>query len=145
VKTIALAPLDPAKVGFKSNGTTLGKIPPRVDANNAPIFDFDTGCFPNILQSVVIKGNRAYLPAIGSSPNGPFRFNVNCQSVLAVTGEVDGRTVSSFAVLMPVVAVGYGLSRMVNHLLDRQRQRWVAIVISAVGAIVLILRQLVGF
>jgi uncharacterized protein len=66
-------------------------------------------------------------------------------AVLALTGEVDGRTVSSFAVLMPAVALGYALSRMVNHLLDRQRQRWVAIVISAAGAIVLVLRQLVGF
>ena len=66
-------------------------------------------------------------------------------AVLTITGAVDGRTVSSFAVLMPAVAIGYGLSRLVNHLLDRQRQRWVAIVISALGAIVLIVRQLVGF
>jgi uncharacterized protein len=64
---------------------------------------------------------------------------------LTLTGAVDGHTVSSFAVLMPAVAVGFVLSRLVNHLLDTQRQRWVAIVISAVGAIVLIVRQLVGF
>jgi uncharacterized protein len=64
---------------------------------------------------------------------------------LTVSGAVDGQTVSSFAVLMPAVAVGFGLSRLVNHLLDPQRQRWVAIVISAVGAIVLIVRQLIGF
>lgn len=66
-------------------------------------------------------------------------------AVLTITGAVDGRTVSLFAVLIPAVAVGYGLSRLVNHLLDRQRQRWVAIVVSAVGAIMLIIRQLVGF
>jgi uncharacterized protein len=66
-------------------------------------------------------------------------------AVLTLTGAVDGRTVSSFAVLMPAVVIGYGLSRLVNHLLDRQRQRWIAIAISAVGAIVLIVRQLVGF
>jgi uncharacterized protein len=64
---------------------------------------------------------------------------------LTLTGAIDGHTVSSFAVLMPAVAVGFGLSRLVNHLLDSQRQRWVAIVISAVGAIVLIVRQLIGF
>jgi uncharacterized protein len=64
---------------------------------------------------------------------------------LTLTGAIDGHTVSSFAVLMPAVAVGFGLSRSVNHLLDSQRQRWVAIVISAVGAIVLIVRQLIGF
>jgi uncharacterized membrane protein YfcA len=45
---------------------------------------------------------------------------------LTLTGAVDGHTVSSFAVLMPAVAVGFGLSRLVNHLLDPQRQRWVA-------------------
>jgi uncharacterized protein len=64
---------------------------------------------------------------------------------LTLTDAVDGHTVSSFAVLMPAVAVGFGLSRLVNHLLDPQRQRWVAIVISAVGAVVLIVRQIVGF
>jgi YVTN family beta-propeller protein len=84
LKTIPLAPLDPARVGFKANGSTLGKVPPRNNAQGQPIFDTDTGCFPNILQSIAFKGNRAYLPAIGSSPNGPFRFNVNCQSVLSV-------------------------------------------------------------
>ena len=66
-------------------------------------------------------------------------------AVLTITGAVDGRTVSSFVVLTPAVAIGYALSRWVNHLLDRQRQRWVAIMISALGAIVLIVRQLVGF
>ena len=66
-------------------------------------------------------------------------------AVLTITGAVDGRTVSSFVVLTPAVAIGYALSRLVNHLLDRQRQRWVAITISALGAIVLIVRQLVGF
>jgi uncharacterized membrane protein YfcA len=66
-------------------------------------------------------------------------------AALALTDAVDGHTVSSFALLMPAVVVGYGLSRLVNHLLDPQRQRWAAIAISAVGAIVLIVRQLVGF
>jgi uncharacterized protein len=66
-------------------------------------------------------------------------------AALTLTGEVDGHTVSAFAVLMPAVAIGFGLSRLVNHLLDPQRQRWAAIAISAVGAILLIIRQLVGF
>ncbi len=65
-------------------------------------------------------------------------------AVLAVTGAVDHRTVASFIVLVPAGIAGYALSRWVNRLLDRRRQRWVAIVISAVGAIVLIVRQLVG-
>jgi uncharacterized protein len=66
-------------------------------------------------------------------------------AMLAFTGAVDGATVTSFALLIPAVAVGYVLSRLVNRVLDRQRQRWAAIAISAVGAIVLIVRQVVGF
>jgi uncharacterized membrane protein YfcA len=65
-------------------------------------------------------------------------------AVLTFTGAVDGTTVTSFAVLIPAVAVGYLLSRLVNRVLDRQRQRWAAITISAVGAIVLIVRQVAG-
>jgi hypothetical protein len=37
------------------------------------------------------------------------------------------------------------LSRLVNRVLDKDRQRWLAIAISALGAIVLIARQLIGF
>jgi uncharacterized protein len=66
-------------------------------------------------------------------------------AVLALTGAVDGHTLSSFALLTPAVVLGYGLSRLLNQLLDRQRQRRMAIAISAIGAIVLIIRQLVGF
>jgi hypothetical protein len=43
-----------------------------------------TSAFPNLLASVVIKNNRAYLPNTCSSPNGPVRFNVNVQSCLSV-------------------------------------------------------------
>jgi uncharacterized membrane protein YfcA len=65
-------------------------------------------------------------------------------AVLAITGAVDHRTVVSFATLVPACFVGYALSRLVNRVLDRRRQRRVAIVISAVGAIVLIVRQFAG-
>lgn len=65
--------------------------------------------------------------------------------MLALTGSVDGRTVSSFAALMPAVAVGYLLSWPVNRLLDHKRQRWAAIAMSALGAVLLIARQLIGF
>ena len=42
-----------------------------------------SGAFPNLLESVVIRGNIAYVPNTCSSPNGPFRFNVNVQSCLS--------------------------------------------------------------
>jgi len=79
--TVALAPL--ADTGFKSNGSTLDRIPRRRDAAGAEIFDTVTGAFPNLLESVVVKGTKAYVVGTCSSPNGPFRFNVNVQSCLS--------------------------------------------------------------
>jgi uncharacterized membrane protein YfcA len=64
--------------------------------------------------------------------------------VLAFIGAVDRSTVVSFAALVPACVVGYALSRLINRLLDHRRQRHAAIAISAIGAIVLIVRQLVG-
>jgi YVTN family beta-propeller protein len=98
-QTIALNPLTPFQVGFKSNGSTLDRIPPRNNAAGQPVFDFDTGAFPNLLWSLGIKNGRAYVPAVGASPNGPFRFNVNCQSVLSVVNlgsgvEEAGKTIN---------------------------------------------------
>jgi DNA-binding beta-propeller fold protein YncE/mono/diheme cytochrome c family protein len=45
------------------------------DANGAA-----TKAYPNQLQSVVIRGDRAYLPNIASSPGGPLKFNVDTQA-----------------------------------------------------------------
>ena len=57
-----------------------------------------TGAFPNLLQSVVIAGSRADLPNTASSPNGPFKFNVNVQgflSVFDITTDTDsGQTIN---------------------------------------------------
>jgi YVTN family beta-propeller protein len=76
--TIVLDPL--ANTGFNANGSLLDGIPP-VDP---PVFTTPTGAFPNQLDSIFIRGDRAYLPNIGASPNGPVRFNVNVQSLLSV-------------------------------------------------------------
>src|SRR5438093_773016 len=78
IGTVVLSPL--ANAGFRSNGSVLDRIP----ATDPVTFTFVTGCFPNLLESIVIKGGRAYLPNVGSSPNGPFRFNVNVQALLCV-------------------------------------------------------------
>src|SRR6185295_14195259 len=51
-----------ADTGFKSNGSALKKLAPKTDAAGNPVFDVVTGAFPNMMQSVVIKGSRAYLP-----------------------------------------------------------------------------------
>ena len=78
IGTVILNPL--ADTGFKSNGSTLDHILGTVEQPNL----VTTGAFPNLLQSIVITGNRAYLPNTASSPNGPFNFNVNVQGFLSV-------------------------------------------------------------
>ncbi len=62
--------------GFLSDGNTLAREP------LTGTFDNVTGMFPNLLESITIRGNIAYIPNTCSSPNGPFRFNVNVQSCL---------------------------------------------------------------
>lgn len=65
-------------------------------------------------------------------------------AVLAVSGAIDRHTVTAFGLLVPACFVGYGLSRLMNRALDRRRQRWLAIGVSAAGAVVLIVRQVAG-
>ena len=46
-----------------------------------------TAAFPNQLQSIVLRGNRGYLPNIAASPKGPLKFNVDTQAFLnLITG-----------------------------------------------------------
>ncbi len=74
VKEIRLAPM--ADTGFNSNGSALKRIPTTTLV--------PTGAFPNFLNAVVIKGDKAYLPNNAASPDGPVRFNVNVQAFLNV-------------------------------------------------------------
>ena len=61
--------------------------------------------------------------------------------MLSLTGSIDGDTWRWFAFLIPATVVGYALSRWANRLLNPQRQRWTAIVVSAAGAVVLVVQQ----
>ena len=96
IEQIALAPL--ADTGFKSNGSALD----RIAAVTPPAFGFVTGAFPNQLNAIAVKGNRAYVPNTAASPNGPLRFNVNVQAFLSVIDTRDdvegtaGGTVQTF-------------------------------------------------
>ncbi len=79
-KTIILNPIAVAAF-FQSDSNTLDRQPlttPR------PVFDNLTRPFPTCSRPSSIKGNRAYVAGTCSSPNGPFRFNVNVQSCLSV-------------------------------------------------------------
>jgi YVTN family beta-propeller protein len=75
VDTVVLNPIDVPQ--FLSDGNTLEREPLTMTFNNP------TGAFPNLLESITIKDGKAYVPGTCSSPNGPFRFNVNVQSCLS--------------------------------------------------------------
>jgi YVTN family beta-propeller protein len=77
VDTIALTALADVGAAFRSDGNTLAREPLTA------VFDNVSGAFPNLLESVTIRDNVAYIPNTCSSPNGPFRFNVNVQSCLS--------------------------------------------------------------
>jgi YVTN family beta-propeller protein len=89
-KEIVLAPL--ADTGFRSKGSSLAcKLKGAADPTctvNAADNSFTTGAFPNSLNAVAIKGNRAYLPNNAASADGPVRFNVNVQAFLNVIDTV---------------------------------------------------------
>jgi YVTN family beta-propeller protein len=74
--TIVLTPL--ADTGFLAAGDAIARIPPGDERI------FPTGAYANQLNNIAIKGNFAYIPSTGSSPNGPVRFDVNTQSLLHV-------------------------------------------------------------
>jgi YVTN family beta-propeller protein len=74
-----------ADTGFRSNGSALQHIP----ATNPPTFTVVTGAFPNMLNSIAIHGDHAYVPNTAASADGPVRFNVNVQAFLSV---IDLRT-----------------------------------------------------
>lgn len=93
--TIAVKPM--ADTGFKATGDALARVTPGDPANEAN-FTFTTGAYPNQLNNIAIKGNYAFLPNTGASPNGPVRFDVNTQSLLSVINlglnEDAGRTIN---------------------------------------------------
>src|SRR5262249_439286 len=72
-----------ADTGFKATGDALARIPPG-DPAHASNFIFTTGAYPNQLNNIAIKGNFAFIPDVGASPNGPVRFDVNTHSLLSV-------------------------------------------------------------
>jgi YVTN family beta-propeller protein len=94
-KVRKLAVLNPmADTGFKSDGSALQSIPATSTATGVTVTNkVTTGAFPNMMQAIVIKGSRAYLPNTCASPDGPVKFNVNIQSCLTVldtTSDAEG-------------------------------------------------------
>lgn len=63
--------IDPMETGF------------RIDRDRDGTPDA-TSAYPNQMQSIVIRGNQAFLPNIAASPSGPLRFNVDTQAFVNV-------------------------------------------------------------
>ena len=64
--------------------------------------------------------------------------------VLGLTGAIHQQTWWGFAVLAPAAIAGYLLSRVLNRHLNPTRLRWLAIGVSAAGAVLLIGRELLA-
>jgi YVTN family beta-propeller protein len=63
----------------------------NIDSDPSTLEPDPVWAFPNQLQSVVVRGDHAYLPNIAASPEGPRRRNGNTQSyVNEISGITDG-------------------------------------------------------
>ena len=65
-------------------------LAPQITGFKFPGLTNDTAAFPNQLQSIVIRGNQAYLPNIAASPAGPLRFNLDTHAFVSVIDAVNG-------------------------------------------------------
>ncbi|HTD85734.1 MAG TPA: hypothetical protein VK850_04090, partial [Candidatus Binatia bacterium] len=74
-------------------------LAPQITGFRFPGLTNDTAAFPNQLQSIVIRGDRAYLPNIAASPSGPLRFNVDTQAFVNQIAGVNGVTPSDSGAL----------------------------------------------
>jgi YVTN family beta-propeller protein len=83
-----------ADTGFKATGDAIARIAPG-DPTNPANFTFTTGAYPNQLNNIAIKGNFAFIPNVGASPNGPVRFDVNTHSLLSAINRITGTDAGS--------------------------------------------------
>ncbi|MBI2929822.1 MAG: CHRD domain-containing protein [Verrucomicrobia bacterium] len=94
-------------VDINTTSTTIGDyrparaltLAPQITGFRFPGLADDTGAFPNQLQSIVIRGDRAYLPNIAASPSGPLRFNLDTQAFVNQLGDVNGTSPTDLGAL----------------------------------------------
>jgi YVTN family beta-propeller protein len=65
------------------------RLAPQITGFKFPGLTNDTSAFPNQLQSIVLRGNRAYLPNIAASPTGPLRFNLDTHAFVNQVGAIN--------------------------------------------------------
>ena len=89
VGQVVLAPLANTGFNFARGGfvnTTPGDAPRTIfaDGGTDGTVAQATGAFPNMLQSIVLFGDRGFVPNSAASPEPPLRFNINVQSLVSV-------------------------------------------------------------
>ncbi len=85
-------PVKAITIGAQPTGFTVDKPGPN-NSNGDGVPD-DTFAFANQLQSVVIRGDQAYLPNIAASPSSPQLFNTTTMAFVNVLDGVNGDTPS---------------------------------------------------
>ena len=89
-----------ADTGFKAATDAINKLESKEKEKDGKTLKptLVTGAYPNQMQAIGVKGNFAYLPNTGASPNGPVRFNLNTHALVSVvnvqTGQDPGVTVN---------------------------------------------------
>ena len=94
-KISSYKPAQRITIASQDTGFMVDKAPPPPPAGPGGAGDGvadPTAAWPNQLQSIVIRGNQAYLPNIAASPEGPLRFNVSTQAFVNVLDNVNGGT-----------------------------------------------------
>jgi YVTN family beta-propeller protein len=74
-------------------------LAPQITGFKFPGLTNDTAAFPNQLQSIVLRGDRAYLPNVAASPTGPLRFNLDTHAFVNVIGGITGNTPADLGAL----------------------------------------------
>lgn len=95
VDQIVLAPVADTGFRFPRGGfvnTTPGDAPRTIfaDGGSDGTVAQNAGAFPNLLLSVAVLGDRAFLPNSAASPEPPLRFNTNVQSLVSVVDVAAG-------------------------------------------------------
>jgi YVTN family beta-propeller protein len=97
ITTVRLAAKD---TGFTADRSAFTGNP---SPDNRP-----TLAFPNLLASIFIRGNRAYVVNGASSPEGPVKFNVNEQAFVSVINTDTDSEVTASTINMNLAAKGEG-------------------------------------
>ncbi|WP_165644644.1 beta-propeller fold lactonase family protein [Oharaeibacter diazotrophicus] len=85
-RAVEATPLGASRTGFKIDSTGDG-VPD------------ETLAFPNQMQSIVIRGSRAYLPNIAASPQGPVQFANSTQAFVNIVDGVGTGNLTDFGAL----------------------------------------------